>query len=118
MLSRPADGSGDILPVLSASDILSGIEAVATGLRDHLRLYTGDWWEDPEMGNEVMDLLSESRCTDQDAETLESYLVSYILEFPGVQSVSDISSSFSGHTFLFSCTVHTETGDLSVSDSF
>ncbi len=118
MLSRPVDVSGDILPVLSPSDLLSGVSAVAVGVRDHLRMYAGDWWENPELGNEILDLLSDSRCTDQDAETLSSYLVSYLLEFPGVQSVTDVSSAFSGRVFNFTCTVHTETGDTSVSLTF
>ncbi|MCR5370922.1 MAG: hypothetical protein K6E83_09465 [Clostridium sp.] len=117
MLSRPVDDSGDILPVTQSSDLLSGVPAVKTGLTDHRCLFFGEWWEDPEKGNEILDLISESRCTDQDAETLESYLVSYLLEFPGVRSISDVSSSFSGHTFYFSCTAHTDSGDLTISDS-
>ncbi len=117
MLSRPVDESGDILPVTCLSDLLSGVPAVETGLTDHRCLFFGEWWEDPEKGNEILDLISESRCTDQDAETLESYLVSYLLEFPGVRSISDVSSSFSGHTFYFSCTAHTDFGDLKISDT-
>ena len=117
MLSRPVDASGDILPVTEPSDLLSGTPAVEVALKDHICLYSGEWWEDPERGNEILDLLSESRCTDQDAETLESYLVSYLLEFPAVRSVSDVFSSFSGHTFHFSCTAHTDYGDLTISDS-
>ncbi len=117
MLSRPVDASGDILPVTKSSDLLSGVPAVEAGLTDHRCLFFGEWWEDPEKGNEILDLISESRCTDRDAETLESYLVSYLLEFPGVQSISVVSSSFSGPTFFFSCTVHTEDGALRISDS-
>ena len=36
MLSRPTDDTGDILPVLSPADLLSGISAVAAGLQDHM----------------------------------------------------------------------------------
>ena len=117
MLLRPVDASGDILPVLSSSGLLSGPEAVALLVQDRLSLPRGEWWEDPEKGNEILDLISESRCTDQDAETLESNLISYLLEFPAVRSVSDVSSSFSGHTFYFSCTAHTDSGDVEISDT-
>lgn len=117
MLSRPVDASGDILPVTKLSDLLSGTPAVEAALKDHICLYSGEWWEDPEKGNEILALLSESRCTDRDAETLESYLVSYLLEFPAVRSVSDVSSSFAGHTFHFSCTAHTDSGDLNISET-
>ena len=42
MTSRPIDSSGDILPVLSPSDLLSDTPAVAAALSDHLRLFSGD----------------------------------------------------------------------------
>ena len=111
MYSRPVDASGDILPVLSPSDLLSGLFAVSVGLRDHLSLISGDWWEDSEAGNELFDLISVSRRSESDIDTLSSALCSYIREFPGVQSISDIHAGFSGHRFSFSCTVHTEQGE-------
>ena len=114
MLSRPMDDTGDILPVLTSADLLSGISAVAAGLQDHMHLYQGDWWENQEMGNEILDLIVDARATDQEAETLGSYLASYILEFPGIRSVSDVTGSFSGHAFHFSCTAHTEEGETTV----
>ena len=112
MLSRPVDASGDILPVLSASDLLSGSAAVAAGLSDHLNLFTGDWWEYAERGNPVFDLISLSRRTDQDAAALTSCLCSWVLAFPGVQSVSDAQAGFAGRVFSFSCIAHTESGEV------
>ena len=38
MLLRPVDASGDILPVLSSSDLVSGAEAVVILARDRLNL--------------------------------------------------------------------------------
>ena len=114
MLCRPVDASGDILPVISAEDLFSGLSAVASGVRDHMNLFQGDWWENAELGNEILDLISDARCTDQDVETLSSYLVSYLREFPEVRSVSDVSSTFSGRSFLFSCIAHTEEGEAEV----
>ncbi len=111
MKTRPVDGSGDILPVLSPSDLLTGPAAAAAALRDHLRLHRGDWWEYASKGNEILDLLAISRCADRDAATLVTYLTSYILTLPGIVSVSDTAASFSGRAFHFSCTAHTETGD-------
>ena len=115
MLTRPIDDTGDILPVLTSADLLSGISAVAAGLRDHMHLYQGDWWENPEMGNEVLDLVVDARATDQQAETLSFYLSSCILEFPPVQSISDVAASFSGYVFHFACTAHTEEGEVPIS---
>ena len=42
---RPVDESGDILPVLSASGLLSGPMAVTALVRDRLHLLAGEWWE-------------------------------------------------------------------------
>ncbi|MCR4876507.1 MAG: hypothetical protein K5922_05000 [Clostridiales bacterium] len=112
LLARPVDGSGDILPVRSASDLLTGNEAAAAGLRDHLKLFRGDWWEYAEKGNEIFELMAIARGTSQDAATLQSWLTAYILTFPGIVSVTDIRSSFTGHAFSYSCTAHTEQGDL------
>ena len=111
MLSRPFDSVGDVLPILSPADLLSGPSAVSAGLRDHLHLFPGDWWEDPEAGNELFDLISISRRSESDADTLSSAICAYIRDFPGVRSLSDIQAGFSGHRFHFSCAAHTETGD-------
>ena len=110
MLTRPTDPSGDILPVLSSADLLSGPEAAAVALQDHLNLFTGDWWENESRGNEVPELLALSRQTDQDAKALSSYLVSYIQSFPAVRGLSDVRAAFSGREFRFACTAHTEAG--------
>ena len=111
MISRPVDSAGDILPVRSRSDLLSGAPAAAAGLRDHLNLFAGDWWEYADRGSEILDLLSLSRRRERDAETLSAYLTAYILAFPAIRSVSDIRASFSGPRFFFACTAHTETGE-------
>ena len=110
MLCRPVSPSGDILPVLSPSDLLSGPPAVAAALRDHLSLFAGEWWESPSVGNEVLDLLQDARGTEQEADALVSCLTDYILTFPWVSSVSDASVGFSGRAITFSCTVHTGDG--------
>jgi len=111
MLSRPVDSSGDILPVCRPDDLLSGPAAAAAGLRDHLNLFPGDWWEAPGRGNEIFDLIAVSRRTAQDAAALTSALTSYLLSFPGIRSLSEAQSSFTGHRFTFSCTAHTESGE-------
>ena len=111
MICRPADTSGDILPVLSPSDLLSGPAACAAGLRDHLNLYPGDWWETPDRGNPIFELISLSRRTERDAETLSACLISWLQAFPDIRTVSDVQASFSGRVFTFACTVHTESGE-------
>ena len=56
MIFRPVDEAGDILPVLSASDLLTGARAEAELVRNRLKLLTGEWWENPEWGNGILEL--------------------------------------------------------------
>ncbi len=116
MLARPVDSNGDVLPVRLHSQLLSGSQAIAVALRDYLKLFQGDWWEYSDKGNAIIDLIAVSRCTDQDAVTLRSYLTTYIMDFPGIASLSGIKAHFSGHSFVFSCNVHTENNETVLVD--
>ena len=110
MIHRPLDETGDILPVLSSGDLFRGTEAVAALVRERLNLLTGDWWENPAWGNEVLDMLQESRLTAEESQPLASYLSSYIRETPGVRDVVSVSCSVNGRSFSFQCTVLTDDG--------
>ena len=111
MIHRPVDASGDILPVLSSGDLLRGADAVAQLVRERLELYAGDWWENSDWGNEILQMLQESRLTEADGQALASYLTSYIRETPGVENVSDVTFSVeNGKQFSYKCTVVTEYG--------
>ncbi len=50
MFLRPAAASGDILPVLTSSSMLSGPEAAARPAEYRLSLLRGEWRENPEKG--------------------------------------------------------------------
>ena len=115
MILRPADPSGDILPVLSASDLVSGPEAVVLLVRDRLNLHAGEWWENPAWGCGVFDMIRSGRVTGQDVAALASALSSYIAATPGVQSVEDVRADVSGRRFTYACRVLTESGDGTVS---
>ena len=110
MLLRSVDSSGDILPVLSSSDLLRGAPAVALLVRDRLDLLSGDWWENPAWGNEILTMLRESRLTPADVQPLSTYLTSYIRETPGVEDVQDVTFSVDGRCFSYQCTVITDDG--------
>lgn len=112
---RPADASADILPVLSAADLLTGIRAETQLIRDRLNLLTGDWWENPEWGNGVLELLRESRLTETDRQILANYLSDYIRKTPGVVDVREVKCSFEGGQFRYECTVETGAGTARIS---
>ena len=114
MVHRPVDENGDILPVLSSGDLLRGAEAVAQLVRERLNLLSGEWWENPARGNEILEMLRETRLTEADEQMLSSYLSSYIRETPGVRDVREISCGMEGRQVRFSCTVETESGSARV----
>ena len=114
MIHRPVDASGDILPVLSSGDLLRGADAVARLVREQLELYAGDWWENSDWGNEILQMLQESRLTEADGQALASYLTSYIRETPGVENVNDVSFSVEEKQFRFNCRVQTESGTAEI----
>ena len=116
MIHRPVDENGDILPVLSSSDLLRGAEAVAQAVRDRLELPAGDWWENPAWGNEILGMLQESRLTEADSQALASYLASYIRETPGVRETEKVTfnAESDGRAFSFQCNVLTDDGYIKV----
>ena len=92
--------------------------SVARLVRERLELLVGEWWENPEWGNEILDLLQESRLTETDQQTLATYLTSYIRETPGVDDVRDVSFSAEGRQFRYTCTVDTGDGSEQIEYSF
>ena len=114
MLIRPVDASGDILPVLSSSDMISGPEAVALLVQDRLSLLQGEWWENPGYGFGILNLMQASRVTDADASALASRITEYIRQTDGVLEVEDVRFAVTGRQFSFSCTVRTEEGTAGV----
>ena len=84
LLLRPVDASGDILPVSSSSDLLSGPEAVARLAAYKLSLLKGDWWEDPEDGFFVMEFMREERFSEANAGMFASRVTEFIRGVEGV----------------------------------
>ena len=117
MLLRPADTSGDVLPVLSSRDLLSGPEAAAQLVQDRLSLMTGEWWENPEKGFFILERMRESRVTEADASSLSSQITAYIRETPGVRDVENVRFSAEGRQFSYACEIRTEEGNAEVNYS-
>ena len=114
MRIRPVGQNGDVLPVLHVSEMVSGAPAVARLAEDRLNLLVGDWWENPAWGNEILRMLQEGRLTEADAQTLSTYLSSYVRETSGVLDVRDERWSLEGSRFSWSCKVLTEYGSVAI----
>ena len=111
MISRNVDDSGDILPVVSQGDLATGTEAAAIGLADHLQMFTGEWWENPERGNQIFDLVAGERVTEKQIPALCSYLSSYVMSFPEVVQVSDVQGTVMNGVFSYSATAWMASGE-------
>ena len=114
MKMRPVDPDGDVLPVLHTGEMFSGALAVASLVQSRLVLYSGDWWENPSWGNEILRMLQEGRLTQADAQALSTYLTEYVRETSGVQDVMDVRFSVEGSRFGWECTVLTEYGKAGI----
>ena len=114
MRMRPTDENGDVLPVLHTWEMFSGALAVASLVQSRLNLYSGDWWENPAWGNEILRMLKEGRLTNADAQALSTYLTEYVRETSGVQDVMDVRFSVEGHRFGWECAVLTTEGTAEV----
>ena len=117
MRLRSVDAAGDVLPVLSSGDMVSGPEAVALLVKYRLSLLRGEWWENPNLGFGILDTLRFSRLTEADAPALASSITDYIRNTPGVQEVEDVLFSVAGRRFSYECTVRTEEGSTNVNYS-
>ena len=96
MKLRPVDQNGDVLPVLQAADLFSGALAVAKLVEDRLNLFSGDWWENPAWGNEILRMLQEGRLAEADAQSLSTYLAGYVRITSGVKDGAGWRAVFVG----------------------
>ena len=110
MTARPLDASGYVLPVLSPASLLSDAPAIASALSDHLRLFTGDWWEYPARGNPVFDLMAAGPIQEKDLPALSASITSWLLTFPAVRSVSDVAASLSGSVLTYTAVASLTSG--------
>ena len=117
MRMRPVDENGDMLPVLTGNGMLSGAAAVAQLVEDRLKLYVGDWWENPAWENEILRMLQEGRLTEADAQSLSTYLAGYVRNTSGVKEVQEENWDLSGNRFSWSCTALTEYGSAAINYS-
>lgn len=111
MTARPVDASGDILPVLSPDALLTEAPAVAAALADHLRLFTGDWWEYPTRGNPVFDLIAAGPLGEKDLPALAACISSYVMEFPPVHTVSDVRTVLDNGVMKYSAVAKLDNGE-------
>ena len=112
MIYRPLDSDGDMLPVASAADLLTGPAAVLAAVNTRLRLLHGEWWEDEALGFEIPRFLFDGVKAPAGEQTLANYISSYIEATDGVLSVTGVTSEMRGRTLVYTCTILTTDGEI------
>ena len=115
---RPFDATGDILPVLSSRDLLSGPEAVARLVADKLSLLQGDWWENPDEGFFILEFMIEECFSEANASMFASRVMEFICGVDGVFEVDEVSFEAEGRVFRYSCRLLTEEGPAAMEYTF
>ena len=118
MILRPVEVAGDICPVSSSSDLLSGPEAVARLAAYKLSLLKGDWWEYPEDGFFVLEFMQEERFSEANAGMFASRVTEFIRSVEGVFEVDDVQFQIDGRVFRYSCQLLTEEGPAALDYTF
>ena len=118
MILRPVDVAGDMLPVSSSSDLLSGPEAVARLAAYKLSLLKGDWWEYPEDGFFVLEFMQEERFSEANAGMFASRVTEFIRGVEGVFEVDDVQFQIDGRVFRYSSQLLTEEGPAALEYAF
>lgn len=109
MRYRPVDENGDMVPILSLSDLKEGREAVALAVMHRLKLINGEWWENEDLGFRMWDYLIASAKAGQ-ADFLMSYITSYIMETEGCTGMTDVSIDYSNRQLVYKGKILTEFG--------
>ena len=112
-----SDDTGDWLPCRSAGDTKTGAGAVRQLVDYRLNLLTGEWWENPEHGNPMLDLLRE-RLSEANANAATYALTSYLAETPGVLSLENVKGAIQGRQYIYSATALTGEGSFGISYNY
>ncbi len=118
MILRPVDAAGDICPVSSSADLLSGAEAVAQLAAYKLSLLKGDWWEYPDDGFFVLEFMKEERFSEANAGMFASRVTEFIRGVEGVFEVVDVQFQMDDRVFRYSCLLLTEEGPAALEYAF
>lgn len=116
MRYRILDTDGDYTFGRGNQDITYGIHAVAQAIRTRLLLLKGEWWEDLENGLPLFQEILGQKGNNDRIMIVDSIIRERIATTKNVLSIKEFSSSFEDRNYVFSCTVDTRFGELTLRD--
>lgn len=108
---RRLDENGDMLLGVGEAGWLSGLDAMRQLISTRLRSIEGEWWEGDPTAIPYLTEVIGAPATERNRQIIDLMVIGRIMDTVGVDSISDITSTFSGRSYSFSCTVHTIYGD-------
>lgn len=116
MRYRALDANGDYQVGRTAVFLVNSPEAVAQAIRTRLKLWTGEWFLDQTEGTPWKTEILGHRFAGSNPDAA---IKKRILQTPGVQEITDYSSTFNGQTRSLSvtATVSTIYGQATISET-
>ena len=105
MVLHASDENGDWMPVRTRDEMMTGKKAVARLVEYALKLLHGEWWENPELGLRVIEMMRERRGGVDWVQGIVNYVTRYIAEVPGVVSVEDVRGAAEGRKICDECRI-------------
>lgn len=110
MRVRPVGANGDMVPIQNDSQMIVDGEAVAQIVKERLRFYRGEWWEDKESGFQLPEFIADT-VRKSDVDILAKYITSYIAETEGVIGISGVRIGYDKRVLTYRCVIQTEFGN-------
>lgn len=115
---RKLDENGDMVFGHGDKDFLYGLDAMGQVIQTRLKAIRDEWWEgDPTAIPWTTDVIG-ARVTTFSKDRIDLMVIERLMDTVGVNSVSDIESSFVNRRYTFSCKVQTvygeTTGEVSI----
>lgn len=104
-------------PVFIPSVALTGTDAVAQDILTRLNLWQGEWWENLSLGLPVFQSMLGQLGSSANQQAMSLVIQQQIMQAPFVLNVLNVEASFSNGIFSFTCTVQTQFGTITVSNT-
>lgn len=108
---RKRDAKGDYCFGHGDDDFLYGLDAMKQVIQTRLAAIYGEWWEgDPTAIPYYPDVLGVP-ATGANKDAIDLMIIQRIMDTVGVNGVGNVTSSYDGRHYSFSCTVNTVYGE-------
>lgn len=108
---RKLDENGDMIFGHGEADFLTGLDAMGQVVQTRLKAVRDEWWEgDPTALPWITEILG-ARLSNYQKDRIDLMIIERLMDTVGINSVSDIESSFVNRKYTFSCKVQTAYGE-------